>query len=1232
MPETSQRPADRLIALRSLAPSYDEKLHGRYVTALIGALRATEGIRNIALTGAYGTGKSSVLKRLTELSEFKDRVLELSLSTVGVTEQPPEDDSDTKPPAWTKTNLIQKEIVKQILYRDAPNKTRGSRFRRISRFRWGSEIGVALSIGLLLLAILWITGLATQFAGVLGKDPIVGWVIVVYIALFAVLSGIVFAIRWLTHNRIFLEKLSAGPATVSLAATSSSYFDQYMDEIVYYFEQSGRDIVVFEDIDRFEDVHIFETLRALNTLLNGSEQVRRRRRVGEPKRPNDTPTSDVKFIYALRDSVFEKLGGGLGDDADDEVKRANRTKFFDIVIPIVPFITHRNARDLMLNAMDGTCVSRALINVAAGFVADMRLIIDMRNEYDIYADRLLDTTNQMPGLDPDRLFALVIYKCVHMADFESIRFGNSNLDALHDAWRQIVKDALTDAYEREKRSSKQLALEGATDARARSLGERLELVARALTPNQNYTATTYVSIDVQQYRGEELRQAAFWGRIAEGGSSIVIANPQQTMSVSLTRQQLQAVMGQPLDPDEWKQPDQHAELQARQSARDDIAFLRHHEWGEIYGHQEFTTKPESGEGETFAKATTRILPSRLARALVAAGYINEYFALYVSVYYGEHLRPRALNYVIHTLDRGVSDIRYELDEDDVEAIIGDKGVDIFRDRAAYNISILDHLLAKRPEEADVIVRQMAAWDREDRAFIDAYIRAGKERVEFIRRLTPLVPNIIAGIVTDAPEEILAQLIDAALDYAGVDIIDNRDSQFNNIILENYEKFPSICTVVQAKAKAKAKAKITLRKHKTIDAIAKLGIQLPATAPLTEAARKRAIELGSYELNAANLTDLTGQPSLALDAIRAKSDLVFNSVLERAGEYLALVTEVPGAVTVAEADAFISILSHAHQSAVDDHHLSQIVRRSSDGCRIDDFDDAPQSVWPTLAVTKRTTPSARNLLRYLDNLGAVDENIGALLTDVATIDEPDGVSVGDRDRLAVAILSARQSISSAGHRVKLAASLDLPSPISATSLPQEPGELVGLMIEANLIRDDETTFASTLISDWPTREAALVKSKNASAFLSLASLPSVHLGNFFRSAKVPTPLKEVVIAKLAAFIPGADQDAIRAMATFAAASHADLPFAAIDQLRVGGASGLVIASLLSGASTASLDQIRTELRALGDPYALIADRGTARPLLPDDEAHHRLLDLLKAANIVSHHKPDRGGRRVSLRKP
>jgi hypothetical protein len=233
-------PSTKGLSLRTLAPEYVADSHKMYVKTLEKAV-GDRANRNIALTGAYGTGKSSVLTKFAE--KYPARVLQLSLSSVGVEEIAPAGSSDANPAAWTKTNRIQKEIVKQILYRDPPEHMRGSRFRRIARFSFLREPWIAVAGGLLILAILFLTGLSRPLAAVAGTN---GWAVALfYVFLFILASGVVFALRWVTHNRVFLERVSAAAATVTLSAESSSFFDQYMDEIVYYFEQSGRDIVIF---------------------------------------------------------------------------------------------------------------------------------------------------------------------------------------------------------------------------------------------------------------------------------------------------------------------------------------------------------------------------------------------------------------------------------------------------------------------------------------------------------------------------------------------------------------------------------------------------------------------------------------------------------------------------------------------------------------------------------------------------------------------------------------------------------------------------------------------------------------------------------------------------------------------------------------------------------------------------------------------------------------------------
>src|SRR5687767_11402406 len=57
-----------VVSLKSLAPHYVESQHGTYLRRLNEAIEDSRN-RNIALTGRYGTGKSSILDKFHEMHE-----------------------------------------------------------------------------------------------------------------------------------------------------------------------------------------------------------------------------------------------------------------------------------------------------------------------------------------------------------------------------------------------------------------------------------------------------------------------------------------------------------------------------------------------------------------------------------------------------------------------------------------------------------------------------------------------------------------------------------------------------------------------------------------------------------------------------------------------------------------------------------------------------------------------------------------------------------------------------------------------------------------------------------------------------------------------------------------------------------------------------------------------------------------------------------------------------------
>lgn len=135
------------------------------------------------------------------------------------------------------------------------------------------------------------------------------------------LSFVLYALINVQKNKNVFRKLSLQGNEIEIFEESDdSYFDKYLNEVLYLFENADEDVIVFEDMDRFNANRIFERLREVNILANIQLQK-------EDKKA-------LRFFYLLRDDIFVSK---------------DRTKFFDYIIPVVPVVDSSNSYDQFIS-------------------------------------------------------------------------------------------------------------------------------------------------------------------------------------------------------------------------------------------------------------------------------------------------------------------------------------------------------------------------------------------------------------------------------------------------------------------------------------------------------------------------------------------------------------------------------------------------------------------------------------------------------------------------------------------------------------------------------------------------------------------------------------------------------------------------------------------------------------------------------------------------------------------
>ncbi|WP_159023753.1 hypothetical protein [Formosa sp. L2A11] len=388
----------------SLSPITNGDKEGHYSNALQWALenREEEDIKNIALTGSYGSGKSTILK--TFRKNYKGSELEfLNISLATFKEEKIKKDDNSKPKPIEKDKedllrLIETSILQQIFYHEEDKNIPDSRFKKIKSYS-GKKL-LFTTVGILLFIIALLNYFNPYLIQSVFKDNPLSIFIcntLHYSSILIIIIGIFFLVYKSIRiiSSITINKLKFQNAEIGIGESiNKSILNHHLDEILYFFSIRPYNVVIIEDLDRFEETEIFTKLREINLLLNNSEKTKKK---------------NITFIYAVRDDMF----------SDNE-----RIKFFDFIIPVIPVINSSNSSEILLRKKEKYKynLTETFIEDISFFIDDMRLLHNISNEFYLYKVKQGETP-----LNQNKLFAIITYKNKYPNDFVSLSKNEGSL-------------------------------------------------------------------------------------------------------------------------------------------------------------------------------------------------------------------------------------------------------------------------------------------------------------------------------------------------------------------------------------------------------------------------------------------------------------------------------------------------------------------------------------------------------------------------------------------------------------------------------------------------------------------------------------------------------------------------------------------------------------------------------------------------------------------------------------
>lgn len=741
---------ERQISL--LSPIHDFNRHKEYIIRLKNAIDQPN-VFNIALTGSYGAGKSSILKTF---KAYYPEYHYVNVSLAAFVEVNLSDgDNTVKGKQDSFEEQLEYSILQQLFYHVKAINIPESRFGRIERTSRKKRILVVVSILLFIVANLFL--FCQEQVNKYFLIPIEVFkssflfgisISVLFIGTFVILFQLILFIKKISIKNLTLDK-----ATVEFEEKKNvSIMNRYLDEILYLFQEKKYNVVIFEDIDRFENTHIFTKLRELNLILNQSEEIGRR----------------IIFLYALKDDIFANA--------------EERTKFFDYIVPVIPFVNVSNSGDLFRRKIANLHIPEvevrsSFITDISAFVNDMRVLTNVVNEFDLYRN-LLDKK-----LNKEKLLAMILYKNLYPTDFSLLHQNKGvvyetflSTEKLRD---EIKKDdwARLEEIDLEIHAISEESLRSIEELRAVIVGKILKL-----WPGSDWEIYCDGNkIDISSLYSEKNIQ-----HILEG--NVFYRNIYYSYDVKhLTAEKIKSTLGESYNYSKRKELIQSI-------AEDKIEDLREERKvfvDALSATEKFTLLDIAKSDRNIFEHVDTIKGHeekyKVLKYLLEKGYIDEKYFFYISIFQEGRLTPSDQEFLLSIKFNVPKEFDYKLQE--IPSLIQNLSVVDYDHKGILNKDLLEYCLLhedKYEEECDAILKQMVVHEQ----YIDLlyqFMQEGNCVPTFIKRLVH-IDNVWKSLDKDINHitKDKDKVISAMFKYADINDIRtvNTSYPFNTYINDN----------------------------------------------------------------------------------------------------------------------------------------------------------------------------------------------------------------------------------------------------------------------------------------------------------------------------------------------------------------------------------------------------------------------------------------------------------------